>query len=316
MRIKKLKKQEIIAFLIIFSLMFLTNTARSGERPSFIQRFSIKMSSGLSDFSNIGDINATQVSGNEMHVDHARYFNGSRYGELKEIRTGSDSEIEVAFDVASWLRFYFSSGYAYARKESSSGFEVTPPGFYNVEFTFSPTIRIRTIPLELGVSCVMPFVQKAKMFIKGGIGYYFTRTSFYYEETEIWTREDGFIMADFDETADWDLKSKAIGYHWGIGFEYAVARNISLTLEIQGRSVKMKELKGTEIFLGSGFSESFYGSLYYYEKIDSITEKYYSHLGFYKEKPERPYPTFMNIRKAGLDLSGYFLKIGIRIRLF
>jgi hypothetical protein len=112
------------------------------------------------------------------------------------------------------------------------------------------------------------------------------------------------------------LKSKATGYHWGIGFEYIVGRNISVVLEAQRRSVKMKELKGTEIFLGSGFSESFYGSVYYYEKKDSITEKYYSHLGFYKEKPDRPYPTFMSIRKVGLDLGGYFFKIGVRIRLF
>jgi hypothetical protein len=202
MRIEKFNKQKITPLFLILSLIFLTNIAKSKERPAFIQRFSIKMSSGLSNFSNIGDINATQESGNEMHLDHARYFNGSRHGELKEIRTGSDSEIEVAFDTTSWLRVYFSSGYVYARKESSSGFEVSPPGFYNVEFTFSPRISVRAIPLELGVSCVIPFGKKAKIFIKGGIGYYFARTSFYYEETEIWRREDGFVMADFDQMTD------------------------------------------------------------------------------------------------------------------
>jgi opacity protein-like surface antigen len=315
MRIKNLKRQKVIPVLFIFSLIFLAGIAESKERPSFIQRFSIKMSSGLSNFFNIGDINTFLKSGNEKHLDYARYFNGSRYGELKKIRIGSDSEIELGFDMTSWLRIYFSSGYVYARKKSSSGYEVSSPGFYDVEFTFSPTISVRAIPLELGVAWVIPFGQKAKMFIKGGKGYYFARTNFQMEDIEIWTEEDGSIAYEFGQMWDWDLKSRGTGFHLGIGFEYAVARNFSFVLEIQGRSAKMKELKGTGIFLGPGSSD-FYGSVYYFEEKDSIIEKYYSHLGFYKEKPVRPYPWCMNIRKAGLDLSGYFLKIGVRIRLF
>jgi len=315
MEIKNLKEQAIALVLLIFSLVFFTSLAQAKEKLNFIQRFSIKMSSGLSYFK-IGDINTHMESGNVMHLDHAQYFNGTRKGELKNIELGLNSEIELTFDITSRLRIYFSSGYVYAKKESMSGFEVSPPGFFDVDFTFAPRIRIRAIPLKLGLCYIIPFSSRTKLFINCGIGYYFVKTNYYWEQIEIWTREDGSLFTDLREIVEWDLNSKGTGYHGGIGFEYTIAKNLDLILELQGKSAMIERLEGTEIFLGSGYSDSFYGSVYCYEKKDIITDKYYTGLWFYKEKPDfLPSPEYRNIRDAKLDLSGYFFKIGIRIRL-
>lgn len=274
------------------------------------------MSSGLS-YLKIGDINTHLESGNVKHLDIAQYFNGSRDGELKKIEIGSNSEIELAFNISSRLRIYFSSGYVYAKKESISGFEVTPPAFYDVDFTFAPRISTRAIPLKLGFCYVIPISSRMKLFTNCGTGYYFVKTNYYWEQIETWTSEDGSLFADLREIVEWNLKSKGTGYHAGIGFEYTIAKNLALILEVQGRSAMIKGLKGTEMFLGSGYSESFYGAVYYYEKKDPITEKYYAGLVFYKEKPDfLPSPEYRNIRDAKLDMSGYSLKIGIRIRLY
>jgi len=320
MRIENLKRQTIALFLLIFSLIFLSGIARAKEKLSFIQRFSIKMSSG-SGYFKTGDINVHLESGNEMHSDYAQYFNGLKKGDLKKIEFGSDSGIELRFDVSSWFGIYFTSGYFYTRRESSSGFEISLPEFFlpeffNVDLTFSPRISIRTIPLESGASLFLPFGQKAKIFLNVGIGYYFAKVNYYWEEREIWTRKDGSLFTDITEMAEWNLSSRGSGYHGRIGFEYTIGKNLALVFEVQGRSARLKKLEGTEIFLGTGYSESFYGSVYYYEKKNPVTEKYYIGLGFFKERPDFPSPDYRNIRDAELDLSGYSFKIGIRIRLF
>lgn len=321
MEIKNLKRQAIILVLLIFSSLVLIRITQAEERLKLIQRFSIKMSSGLNYYYNVGDMNTFLKDANDRSIDHAQYFSGLKKGELKKIETGSNSEVELSFDITSRFGMYFSTGYVYARKASSSGFEVYPrPRFLDVDFvdfTFSPTISIRVIPLKLGLYYNIPFSSKARLFINGGGGYYLTKTIFYWEQREIWKREDGSLAADFKEMVEWDLSSKVIGFHGGIGFEYTVAKNFALVFEVQGRSARIKKLEGTEILVGDGYSESFYGSVYYFEKKDIITEKYYSLVGFYKEYPDfLPSPRYRNIRESELDLSGYSFKIGLRIRLF
>jgi len=316
MKLNNFKRQAIALVLLIFLSVVFTATSQAKEKRNFIQRFSIKLSSGLSYFK-IGDINSHFMSGNERHADYAQYFNGLKKGELREIDLGLNSEIELAFDITSRFGIYFGSGYIYTRKESSSGFEVSPPEFYDVDYTFSPRTIIRAIPLKFGLYYIIPFGSKAKFFINGGVGYHFVKTIYYWEQIEIWRREDGSLFADLRGITEWNLSAKGSGYHGGIGFEYSIAKNLTLVLEVQGRSFLIPKLKGTEISLGFPNSESFYGSVFCFEKKSPITEKYYIGLGFYKEKPDYlPSPKYRNIRGAELDLSGYFLKIGIRIRLF
>lgn len=313
MGIKNIKRQVIILILLFFSSAFLAGITQAGERLNFIQRFGIKMSSGFS-YLIVGDINNHLESGNEMHMDYAQYFNGEKKGELRKIRHGSDSEVELTFDIASRLRIGLASGYIYGRRDSSSGFEVSPPGFYDVDFTFSPRISISAVPIKLGVYYILPFSSKATLFINAGIGYYFAKTNFYWKEREIWA-EDGSPVFDIREMVEWDLSSKGSGYHGGIGFEYNFTRNLVLVIEAQGRYARIKKLKGDEIYVGTGYAEqNYHGAMYYFEKKDLITDKYYSRLAFYKEKPDNP--DYRNIRNAELDLSGFFLRIGIRIRLF
>jgi len=313
MRIKNIKRQVIILILLFFSSAFLAGITQAEERLNFIQRFGIKMSSGFS-YLIVGDINTFLEDGNEKHIDRAQYFNGVKNGELKKIRFGFDSEVELTFDIVSRLRIGLGTGYVYGRRESSCGHEVSPPGFFDVDFTFSPRISISAVPIKLGVYYVLPFSSKAKLFINGGIGYYFAKTNFYWKQREVWT-EDGSPIVDIREMTEWDLSSKGSGYHGGIGFEYNFTRNLTLVIEAQGRYARIKKLKGDEIYVGTFYGEqNYYGAIYYYEKKDLITDKYYSRLGFYKEKPDNP--DYRNIRNAELDLSGFFLRIGIRIRLF
>jgi len=313
MEIKNLKRQAVASLLLTFLLMFLAEITQAEERLNLTQRFSIKISSGLS-YLTVGDINTFLDDANERHIGQAQYFDGSRHGELKKIGQGLNSEIELTFDITSRLGIYLGAGHVYGRRESSSGFEVLRPGFFQVNFTFAPEISICTIALKLGSYYIIPFNLKARLFINSGIGYYISKTIFHWKQIEIWTREDGSQAADFREMVEWDLSSKGIGFQGGIGFEYNITNNLALVIEAQTRYARINKLKGVEMEVGSGLAGSFHGAVYYGEEKDLITDKYYSFLGFYEEKPDNP--NYKNVRDAVLDLSGFFLKIGIRIRLF
>ena len=124
------------------------------------------------------------------------------------------------------------------------------------------------------------------------------------------------MEADWIVMAEWDLSSNGFGFHGGIGFEYNFTEKFALVIEAQGRHARIKKLKGDEIHVGGGSMQNYYGAVYYWEEKDMITEKYYASIGFYKEKPNYSPPEYRNLREAALDLSGFLLKVGIRIRLF
>jgi hypothetical protein len=119
----------------------------------------------------------------------------------------------------------------------------------------------------------------------------------------------------------YDVNSNRLGLHGGIGFEYNIANNLVLVLEIQGRYVRIKNLKGRRYYsqtfpfeMSSGEEEA--GTLYIGER-DLTNEGYGENCPDLIISPSLPSGNgFKNIREAILDLSGYSLKAGIRIRLF
>jgi len=261
MKIKNPKKQAVALILFIFSYASLTGITQAEERSNFIQRFSIKISSGLS-YLTVGDI-----------------------------------------------------GFIYGGRESSSGFEVEESESFYVDFTYAPEIDVSAIPLKLGVYYTFPFKSEMKLYINGGIGYYFARTYFYRKQKEVFIR-DGSIIGDYRGIVDWDLSSKGIGFHGGVGFEYSFTKNFSLFTEVQGRYAQIKKLERDNIYESSEYYGPHYcGTMYYFEeKRDIFIDKYYSSLGISREKPDEP--EYRNVREARLDLSGFCFKVGIKIRLF
>jgi len=314
MKIKNPKKQAVALILFIFSYASLTGITQAEERSNFIQRFSIKISSGLS-YLTVGDINTFLESENQRHIDRAQYFNGLKKGELKKVRFGFDSEIELTFDITSRLRIGLGSGFIYGGRESSSGFEVEESESFYVDFTYAPEIDVSAIPLKLGVYYTFPFKSEMKLYINGGIGYYFARTYFYRKQKEVFIK-DGSIIGDYRGIVDWDLSSKGIGFHGGVGFEYSFTKNFSLFTEVQGRYAQIKKLERDNIYESSEYYGPHYcGTMYYFEeKRDIFIDKYYSSLGISREKPDEP--EYRNVREARLDLSGFCFKVGIKIRLF
>jgi len=321
MKIKNFKKIIDSLFSMIALSMLLTGIIQAEEKQNFIQRFSIKVSGGLSYLA-VGDFNkfledVTSIEAYHRYVYMFDYFEMTKKEELKKVRFGFDSEIELTFDINSRWRIGLGTGYVYTSRASRGGFEISRPEPYSdMDFTYSPRISISAIPLKLAIYYIKHSTPKAKWFVNAGIGYYFTKTSYYWEQREILIEKDGLVEADWKAMAEWDLSSSGIGFHGGVGFEYNLTKKFALVIEAQGSYAQVKKLKGDEIYVGGGSMQNYYGAVYYWEEKDIITEKYYASIGFHKEKPNYSPPEYRNLKEAALGLSGFLLKIGIRIRLF
>jgi len=91
-----------------------------------------------------------------------------------------------------------------------------------------------------------------------------------------------------------------------------------LVIEAQSRYAKWEKLKGkswkeSESFGNQGEEK---GTLYYFNKWDLGIGTRYDDLAVWKDTDFDSIEDIVNIRTAILDLSGYSLRFGIRIKLF
>jgi hypothetical protein len=108
----------------------------------------------------------------------------------------------------------------------------------------------------------------------------------------------------------YSVKSHGPGLIGGIGLEHKLNSFLALIVEAQGRYSKLRKLKGTT----SGAVEDGEGALYIGEKYNSQYDWFEPCLITSSSMPASD--EFRNMRKAALDLSGFSLKLGFRIRLF
>jgi opacity protein-like surface antigen len=164
--------------------------------------------------------------------------------------------------------------------------------------------KASAVPLKLSLFFCAPFGSGARMTLQGGIGYYLAKMSNL-------VRVDVSISSDFLEYSN-SADSQAIGFHAGLGFEFDLARNISLFLEAQGRYAKLGGFSGDFRFESNGGSDSAPGALYYYE-TRGFTGDFYSIIDCQETEPAESAST-KGIREAKIDFTGVTALGGIIIR--
>ena len=164
-------------------------------------------------------------------------------------------------------------------------------------------------PLILSLYYSVYSSSRLNISINSGIGWYWGKM----KEDKI----ENFIYPLGDVYFDnryWEVEDKfSLGFLGGVQLEYSIIKNLALVVELQGRYIRIGNLKGTakyETNFGGGrtFEESgtlhFFSYDYYYDLDIPLP----SHINLTNEKDIE--------RKAVLDLSGFSLRIGIRIKLF
>ncbi|NIM90111.1 MAG: hypothetical protein GTO17_04100 [Candidatus Aminicenantes bacterium] len=260
--------------------------------------FSLKMHGGKSYlFAN--DINdhlqATTDYWNDRGVDVD--------GEFDPLQNGIEFGGEFIVNLAPHIGIGLGGGYIQASSEST----VNNVWFgYSYQDTARP--KVTAIPLTLSAYFDLPLAKRLSFTVQVGLGYYLGTFSWDYSyESE---------FDDFKE--NWEGKSNALGFHGSLGFEFNFSSRIALFVESFGRYAKLKALKGNytfeETFFGYQGQESIdEATLWYYEWRSSLTGNYYPTLEFNDEKPEET--SFVkNIREGEVDLTGFSVRVGIRIR--
>lgn len=309
-------KRAVIWVLAINLLFCLTSIAFSKE-GRYKPGFSIKLTYGTNRYS-WGDINKCLESfnNNELFEYVRSYVPELISGEIIKLDNfASDWEAELRIDITRRFALSLAISETIIRKNESSLTYIDRHliGDQISTYTFKPEVKVST-PVKLGIYYTLPFSSKINITFNAGIGYYSAKVSEYmrYEITFV-SGETGWTVRDLET-----YPKRVCGFHGGIGLEFSLIKNFALVVEVQRRSVKLKDLKGIMQIEGK-HSEGIHeekGTLYYYNMWDVGIGTRYDDLWVWERPPDFSLSDMRHIRKAVLDLTGYSFRVGIRIKLF
>lgn len=309
----------MMILVLTICLVFVYNATAYAKEKGFKPGFSLKVSYGTR-YHYWGDMNKHLESYNQssLYKLTRMFFPELITGETRALKNFSpDWEVELRADIGRSFALSLATSSSVHQKNENS-ITCKERSYMGERETFAylkPQAEV-SMPIRLGINYTLPFIPRLNIIFNLGIGYYSARISEYRYE-KVTTFYPGFAYESiYWETRYWETEPKgAIGVHSGIGVEFSPHKNFAFVVEIQGRYLKINNLKGSIQTENETALKTAKGTLYYYGY--SIVHawfwgKNYKDLTIWQE------PTYGSgdIRKAVLDLSGFSLRAGIRIRLF
>jgi len=233
----------------------------------------------------------------------ARYYEArlaaAGEGDVKALHfgylLGAEARLPLAFG------FYLSLGAEYFSGESA-GSVVYKDGPKEVSLATKP--RVRAIPISLA----LVYYPLPVLYLKAGVDYTFARCGYSYRLAEL----DPDSMTESWQEWTGEASSSGFGYLAGLGYDWNLTSGLSLTAEMVYRHSRLADFGGEDVYKESSAYESIEKGKLYYIQVDTGTAEVVP-LVFIREK--RPTEAgVMDVRKAELDLSGFSLKLGVRVR--
>lgn len=219
-------------------------------------------------------------------------------GEVEELHFGYLFGVEVRVPLAPG--FYFSLGVERSSGEASSS--VSYKGGSS-EASYSTKPSLQTTPVSLAL-----IIYPARfVYVKAGLDYTFARCAYFYRfaapgpdgQTEVWQEWKG------------EATSSGFGYQIGLGLEWLLGSRASLVAEWAYRYSRFAGFEGEDFYQEStGYQSREEGTLYRFRKSAGGPETY--PLLFVRNQ-EPTDAGVMEVRTAGLDLSGYSLRLGFKV---
>lgn len=297
--------------------MFFSSVIFSEERKTQNLGYSIKVTFGKR-YVPIGDVNRALESFNNNDLfEWSRVYTPDQItGEIKALNNNClDWEIELRKHIRPNLSLSFATSLVpvFIKNESSLTYTYRGAAGDQISaFTFNP--KVAWIPLKLSLCYSLLRFSGIQVNLIAGIGYYITKVS---ESKKL---EMTYPLGD-SEWVIWNWKAHNVGdfcCHTGISVEYSVTKKFAIVAEVQARHAKMKGLRGkgwkeSEFF---GIQGEQNGTLYYFNKLDIGIGARYDDLRVWKEPPFASAEDITDVREVVLDLNGYSVRAGIRIKLF
>jgi len=150
-------------------------------------------------------------------------------------------------------------------------------------------IRVRAIPVRLGVFYTLPVSKRINLIFNAGPSYYFVKHTYNMQYNP-------YFVSQKAHGRGW-------GFHGGLGFELQWNSRSTFFVEYQGRYARLNDFKGLE---RSYFQwEGQEGSLFYIE-YESIPPQ----IGIFDQLPD----WYELARKATYELNGFSIQVGARVK--
>ena len=305
----KVSKERKALIVLSLALLVLGRPAFGEQAKKFKPGFHLKVAGGVFNAA-IGDMNTHLRSMNEYL---RAYYQEEASGETKALsRWANEWQLEALWDISPKFRWGLAV-VPFTRFKNESTFFGADVREYRIdhEISFKPEIKL-TVPAMLSVYYSVYSSSRLNFFVHTGIGLYLATMKEEYNRNYIYPRGDVYYNRRF-----WSVESKAnFGFHGGISLEYGLGRNMAFVCELQGRYVRVKDLRGQVEYttnfgsgrpIGEGGVLHFFGSSASYFDLDIPLP---FHLGIPNEDDE-----YVE-RKAILNLNGFSLRFGLRVRIF
>ncbi|HOW85039.1 MAG TPA: outer membrane beta-barrel protein [Candidatus Aminicenantes bacterium] len=314
-----LKKLVNVALFLISLLFIIVNDASTAQT-----RFSLALREGFGSMK-IGDLNTTLESYNNNPAleDTRQYYPDRCIGEFLPIK---DRFTHWEAEIRSYIWGGFSLGISIEEKTHFSGQSsllytiVDYPGTQTMNQTLTSDIDISS-PIRFHLYYSRHILAGFHLYANGGIGFYRARMR---QDQDWYNRFPSSAIQVIENY--WDVKGKCRGYHYGIGLEYRMNKRMSLLAEARWIQAKIETLSGEaqqnirfynpEGTLTETVTHTNEGPLFHYigEDLDygGWHEKLIVNEEIWQVGTDGPY----GIRQAFLDLSGFTLRIGLKIGLF
>jgi hypothetical protein len=277
-------------------------TATTGE-PNKFSRLSLRLYGGFSRLA-AGDLNEGFDGYFELFELYDALGIGTASGGYNPVHAGYNFGADLVFQLTPNIGVGIGAGYLRSSKSSLMTLAVE-----GEEITLTGTPMLSAMPIRLAVFLTLPLGGKFNLTADAG--------GAYYAGLKLEAEQRLELTADYWEemslSASRSSLSDNLGFQGSLGFEYKISPKMGLFIEAVGRYASFKNFD-----TATGISQSSGGTPETDEgKIYLLTYDY----------PEGTYSAFtisaeppitipeVTVREPKIDLSGFSLQAGIRIRL-
>ncbi len=295
------KRMTIVSILAIG--LFFRPAAAPGQVPA--GAFSLRISAGCG-FAGFGDLSEAGKGHNARLEDLAALWGFEKSGDIALPRVGPDFSAEILLRIARRLDVGLGGGLLsrMSRESEVSVRHASSGAGKLVRWTASAS----AIPLTLNAYYRVSVSERIGVLIKAGLGCYFLRLRF-----ESYGQSELLGVRTWGRTTS-RANDYAPGFQTGFALEYGLSKIFSCFAEGSWRFVDFKDWSveyttssatGTDVpRTGSGWAA---------EGLDYDAGRSYPVFMFSDREPTGS--SYRDVRKAGIDFSGWSLQAGIRIRL-
>ena len=220
-------------------------------------------------------------------------------GEVEAIHFGYLLGAEVRIPLSSQLALSLGAEYSSGEATSSVAFKEG-----SSEALYSTKPWLRTTPISLALL----YYPLRFLYVKAGLDYTFARCAYFYR----FSIPDPYEQSEFWQSWTGEASSSGFGYQLGLGLEWPVGSRISLLAEAAFRQGRLGDLKGEDFYQESTkYQSRERGTLYRIQATAGGPEIF--PLVFIRDR-EPTEAGVVDVRKAELDLSGYSLRLGLKVR--